>query len=96
MHRLYATPGKTKLIYDDRNQIRGFTGQGEGVARQGHTGPFGDVGNILYLACGGCLVVAWFDVFVKTHQTAHLKWVHFLIFKLHPKKLIFKNQNKKI
>lgn len=42
------------------------------------------------------MVITQVYTFFKIHQTAHLKWVHFLVCELEQNKLIFKNQIEKI
>lgn len=91
--RLYNTPGKAALACNDGHQVSGFIGWGEGCgAGRGTREPV----EMLEIPCTWpVVVVTQVYTFVKIHQTVHLKWVHFLVFELYLKKLIFKNQNKK-
>lgn len=36
------------------------------------------------------MVVTWVNTFVKTHQTVPLKWLCFIVYKIHFQKLTFK------
>ena len=70
---LYKILEKAKLIYSGKKQISDCLGMGPGVDWEV------DDGNGFVLIT---VVVTWLYTFVKTHLTAHLSWVHFIICKL--------------
>lgn len=52
-----------------------------------HMGTYCGDGHILYLSNGDNYMDVHTQVFVKTHQNVHIKWMHFIVCKLYFKNL---------
>lgn len=59
---------------------------GRRFTAEGYREVFGGEGNVLYLGGGG----SYWNTFVKSCQTVHSNWVHFIEYKLYPYKVDLK------
>lgn len=80
--------GKTNLWQEEADQrLPGVMGIGGGWLQNGRRELFGEIWNVLYLNCGGAYTGV--NIFAQIHVSICLKWVQFLVCKLHLIKLIW-------
>lgn len=59
----------------------------------GHQGPFGCAGNVLFFDCGGNNMGTYICQNIKLYK---LNWIHFIVCKFYLMELNLKNNNKKL